>query len=101
MIIDKHGQLYQLKSRLFQAVGTGTLAINDYIPELEELFEIGKEIITFAYGDLEEVKDKLAWYTSHDAEREKIARAGYERGRKQHTFATRIQQIFDVVRREL
>ena len=92
---------YQLKMRPFQAVATGAMALNEYCPELEELFEIDKEIVTFEYGNIEEFRDKLSWYITHDADREKIALAGYERGRKQHTFAARIQQILDVVRREL
>lgn len=98
--LDQFGLFYQLKSRPFQAVGAGAMVLNEYCEELEELFEIGKEIVTFAYGDLEEVRDKLAWYTSHDAEREKIARAGYERGRKQHTYVCRVNQILDKVRQE-
>jgi spore maturation protein CgeB len=99
--LDKHGLFYQLKGRLFQAVGAGAMALNEYCPELEELFEIGKEIITFEFGNVEEVREKLLWYLAHDAERQRIARAGYERGRKHHTFTARIQQIFDIVQKEL
>ncbi len=99
--LDKHGLFYQLKMRPFQAVGAGAMVLNEYCPEFEDLFEIGKEIVTFEYGNLEELRDKLAWYTKHDQERERIARAGYERGRKQHTFSARIKQIFDIVRRKL
>jgi len=99
--LDKHGLFYQLKMRPFQAVGAGAMVMNEYCPELEDLFEIGKEIVTFEYGNMEELRDKLSWYVSHDKERKRIARAGYQRGRKQHTFAARIKQIFDTVRRKL
>jgi spore maturation protein CgeB len=99
--LDKHGLFYQFKGRLFQAVGAGAMALNEYCPELEDMFDIGKEIVTFEFGNLKEVREKLSWYLSHDDERERIARAGYERGRKQHTFIARIQQIFDSVRKEL
>ncbi len=77
------------------------MVLNEYCPELEDLFEIGKEIITFEFGNVEELRDKLSWYITHDSERERVARAGYERGRKQHTFSARIQQIFDVIRKNL
>ncbi len=99
--LDEHGLFYQLKMRPFQAVGTGALAVNEYCPELEDLFEIGKEIVTFEYGNVEELRDKLAWYIKHDSERERIARAGYERGQKQHTFSARVRQIFELVRKRL
>lgn len=99
--IDHHGLFYQMKMRPFQAVGCGALALNEYCPELENLFEIGKEIVTFEYGDVSGFRDKLSWYISHDAEREKIAKAGYERGRKEHTFTARIKQIFNCIRKTL
>jgi len=99
--LDKHGLFYQLKGRLFHATGAGAMALNEYCPELEDLFDIGKEIITFEYGNLEEFKDKLSWYISHDSERVQIARAGYERARKQHTVSARIKQILDIVRKQL
>jgi spore maturation protein CgeB len=99
--LDKHGFFYQLKARLFQAVGAGAMVLNEYTPELEDLFDIGKEMVAFEFGNLEELRDKLSWYLSHDTERRRIARAGYERGRKQHTFTARIQQILDFVRKTL
>ena len=99
--LDKYGLFYQLKSRPFQAVGGGAMALNEHAPELEDMFEIGKEIITFEFGDLETMREKLTWYLSHDVERKKIARAGYERGHKQHTFSARIRQILDIVRKSL
>ena len=99
--LDKHGLFYQLKGRIFHAVGAGAMALNEYCPELEDLFDIGKEIITFEFGEVEDMKEKLSWYLAHDDERGKVARAGYERGRKQHTFSARINQIFNIVRKTL
>jgi len=99
--LDKHGLFYQLKGRLFHTVGAGAMVLNEYCPELEDMFEIDKEIITFKFGNLEEFRDKLAWYIAHDREREQVAKAGYERGRKQHTFSARIQQILSIVRERL
>jgi spore maturation protein CgeB len=74
---------------------------DEYCPELEDMFDLGREIVTFEYGNIEEVRDKLAWYTSHDQQRGKIAMAGYARGQKQHTFLLRIKQIFNIVQKEL
>ena len=99
--LDKHGVFYQLKGRIFHAVGAGALALNEYCPELEDFFEIGKEIITFEFGEIEDMREKLSWYIAHESEREKVAKAGYERGRKQHTFSARINQILDKVRKTL
>jgi spore maturation protein CgeB len=99
--MDKHGLFYQLKGRLFQGAASGAMVLNEYCPELEELFEIDKELVTFEYGDTDGVRDKLAWYLSHEAERGKISRAGYERAKKQHTFIERLKRILDMVREKL
>ena len=95
--LDNQGLFYQTKGRLFQGVGAGAMVLNEYCPELEELFDIGKEIVTFEFGNIEEMRDKLAWYIAHDAEREKIAMAGYERGKKDHTFSDRVKKIMKIV----
>jgi spore maturation protein CgeB len=99
--LDAHGLFYQLKGRLFQAVGAGAMALNEYCPELDELFEIDKEIVTFEFGDSAEFTEKLAWYLSHPKQREEIARAGYARARRDHTYSARIRQMLDHVRKEL
>ncbi|MFQ5509987.1 MAG: glycosyltransferase [Leptospirillia bacterium] len=99
--VDETGMFYQLKGRLFHAVGTGTLALNEHTPELETMFDVGREIVTFAYGDVDGFADKLAWYLKHDAEREKIARAGHERGLRDHTWSARIRQIMERVEQTL
>jgi spore maturation protein CgeB len=96
--LDSTGLFYQLKSRPFQSVAVGVMAMNEYCPELEELFVIDKEIVTFKYDNIEEVRDKLAWYLKHDNEREKIAMAGYQRAIKSHTLKHRIEQILATVK---
>ena len=98
---DKHGLFYQLKGRLFHAVGAGAMVLNEYCPELENMFDIGKEIVTFEFNNMDDFRNKLNWYVTHDTERQKIARAGYERGRKQHTFTERIKSILDITRKTL
>jgi len=97
---DKHGIFCQTKGRLFQSVGAGAMVLTDYVFELEEMFDIGKEIVTFEFDNLEDFREKLSWYLSHDNERERIAQAGYRRGHRHHTFTARIQQIFDVIRKD-
>lgn len=99
--IGPHGLFYQMKGRLFQGVAGGAMALNEYCPELEEFFDIDKEIVTFEYGNVEEVRDKLKWYLAHDHERERIAQAGYERAHHDHTFTARVQKILSIIRTEL
>jgi spore maturation protein CgeB len=96
--VDKHGLFYQLKGRLFQGAGSGAMILNEYCPELEDMFQLGKEIVTFEYGDVDDVREKLAWYLSHDEERKKIALAGYQRAHRQHSFIERAKNILEIIR---
>jgi len=90
---------YQPKGRAFEGLGGGAMVLNDYYPELEDMFDVGKEIVTFEFGNLEEFSDKLTWYIRHDQERQRIAEAGHERSMKQHTMACRLRQILNIVGR--
>lgn len=51
---------------------------------LDELFEIGREIVV--YRDDRDLLDKIACYLAHDEERKGIARAGQERTLREYTY---------------
>jgi spore maturation protein CgeB len=77
------------------------MVLNEYCPELEELFKPDKEIITFEYGDVEGVREKLGWYLSHEDQRRKIALAGCQRAHRQHSFMERVKKILEIIRDQL
>ena len=68
-----------------------------YIKGIEDLFEVGKEIITFKFGDFKDLKKKIDYYLEHDDEREKIRIAGFERTKKNHTYKNRWIKILDTI----
>ena len=35
------------------------------------MFDVGKEIVTFEYGDVAGFRDKLAWYVAHETHHKK------------------------------
>ncbi len=79
-----------LKCRHFEIPAAGGLMLAQYTPELEELFEIGKEILTFKTAD--EAASKFHWILKNPVEAEKIRRQGHERARN-HTWAKRFADI--------
>jgi spore maturation protein CgeB len=71
---------------------SGGFYMVEYMEELEEFFDIGKEIV--CYTGKEDLADKIKYYFEHDVERERIRQAGYSRARRDHTWHKRFQKAF-------
>jgi spore maturation protein CgeB len=82
--------------RLYEIPACRVLQLVDEKSDISKYFNIGKEIVTFKNeGDL---KEKVRYYLAHADEREKIARAGYERVKKEHTLVQRMAMILQLVK---
>lgn len=79
--------------RVFEAMGTGSFLLTNWIPTIEEVFEDGKHLVL--YKTLDEAVDKTKYYLAHDEEREKIAQAGYEEVIKKHKIQDRVNVILE------
>lgn len=89
---------YYLSDRVFETTGRGGFLMMPYIKGIEDLFEIGKEIVTFKFGDFGDLKKKIDYYLVNDEEREKIRLAGFERTRKDHTYRQRWIKILEDIK---
>jgi hypothetical protein len=90
---------YANNMRLYEATGVGTLIVTDLKDNLGELFEIGKEIVT--YTRPEEAAEQIRYYLAHRAEGEAIARAGQARTLKDHTYERRMEELIPILERHL
>ena len=81
--------------RTFEALSAGSFLLVKYHPILNRHFKVGKELITFTTP--QDLRRKVKYYLSHEAEREKIATAGYNRILRHHTFDQRLHQLFKLV----
>lgn len=82
--------------RTFEIPAAGGFQISDYRKDLDNLFVIGKEIVTCTTP--EELRQRVIYYLSHDAERRMIALAGQDRVLRDHTIIGRIATMFDIIR---
>ncbi|MFH1867218.1 MAG: glycosyltransferase [Patescibacteria group bacterium] len=82
----------QMKGRNFEVPGCGGFLLTSYIPELSEYYELDKEVVVFK--NHEELIQKIKYYLHHNDERQAVARAGYERTIKDHTYERRFRAIF-------
>jgi spore maturation protein CgeB len=85
----------QIKGRNFEIPGLGSFFLTEYVNHLEDYYEIGKEIDCFY--NFRELVEKIKYYLEHNEEREKIAKSGYERTLRDHTYEKRFNKIFTIM----
>jgi hypothetical protein len=72
-------------------LGCGTFLLTNLTPGLEELFEVGRHLVT--YEGREDLDTQISYYLAQAPEREAIARAGYAHAQAHHTYLQRARQI--------
>ncbi len=77
--------------RLFEALAAGCFLLTDDCEEVAELFEVGMEIEVFKNAT--ELKEKIAYYLAHPAEREAIAKRGHAKFLKNYTWKIRVLDL--------
>lgn len=77
--------------RVWDIMAVGGFCLTNYQPELEEYFEIGKDLDV--YHDLKELQDKIAYYLKHEDQRIRIAINGYKKVREKHSLKGRIADV--------
>jgi spore maturation protein CgeB len=83
--------------RLYEATGVGAMLLTDRKNNLHELFEIGKEVVT--YSSKEEAAELVHYYLDHSEESKKIAMAGQARTLREHTYEQRMQELVPILKR--
>jgi len=78
----------QTKARIFEIPVQGGFELTEYVPSLEDYFDIGKEII--CYKDIDECELLIKYYLEHEYERESIKLKGIRKARQNHTYKHRI-----------
>jgi spore maturation protein CgeB len=86
-------RIVQIRLRDFEVPMSGGFYMVEYMEELEEFFEIGKEIV--CYTGPQDLADKIEYYLRHETEREAIRKAGYERCLRGHTWRHRFEKVFE------
>lgn len=84
-----------VSQRVFDVMASGGFMISNYQEELEELFDIGHEIVI--YHDEKELMELIEYYMIHDDEREAIARCGQDKVFSMHNYQKRFKMIMSIV----
>lgn len=85
----------QIKARVFEIPGAGGLLLTESVSGLERFYTPDEEILRFRSP--QELLEKLRHCIANPAERDSIARQGFERTRREHTYDSRFAEIFQRV----
>lgn len=81
--------------RLYEATGVGALLVTDVGSNLAQLFEPGREVVTYADGD--ELVARVRALLADEAARAEIAAAGQRRTLREHTWAVRMRELAELL----
>ncbi len=77
--------------RVMDILGAGGFALTNYQLELPEYFVSGKDLVW--YEGQEDMMAKIAFYLTHDTQREKIAASGYEQAKKIFSYDVLLEKL--------
>lgn len=80
-------------NRVYEITGRGGFLLHPEVKGLETEFEYYKEIVPYKWGNLEQLKEIIDFYLTHDAERETIRKAGFDRTRTEYTYTLRVKEL--------
>lgn len=89
--VGKNDDIFILKGRDFEVPLTGSFYITGHHKELEEYFEIGKDLET--YSSKEDLLKKVKYYLENEEKREAIAKNGYEKCINNYTAKTSYEKV--------
>jgi spore maturation protein CgeB len=90
-----YSEIWGVNARCFEIAGAGGFQLVDWRPALGQLFEDGKELISFR--NIADLKRQLAYWLPRERERRLIAEAGMRRAHAEHTYVLRLQLLLDTL----
>ncbi len=84
-----------LPQRIWDVLGCGGFLLTNYQAELPAFLEIGKHVA--AYENVQEAKELIAYYLTHDDEREEIAENGYRFAKESNKVTNRATEMIRIV----
>lgn len=82
-------------NRIYKTLGAGGFMLHPRCEGLKKEFTAGVHYED--YGDDEELFMKIDWYLEHEADRKKIAKAGYEKCIKDFSYTERVKKLIEEI----
>lgn len=81
--------------RIWDVLGSGGFLLTNYQAEIPFYFKEGEDLVCF--DGMDDLREKVGYYLSHEQERQEIAENGYRKVKEHHSYKKRIQSILDIV----
>lgn len=81
--------------RVWDVLGSGGFLLTNKQIELKDYFKLDEEIVCFE--TIDEAVTKSLYYLEHEKQRKEIARAGFEKVKKYHSYRARVETILDII----
>ena len=85
-----------VNQRVFDVPACGAFLLTDYQESIEELFDVGKELIV--YKNKKEIPEIAGFYLKHPDKRQSIALKGRERVLNEHTYKHRLTSMIEYMK---
>lgn len=85
----------QIKARNFEIPYFGGFQLTDYVPTIENYFNIGKEIV--CYKDVDEAELLIRYYLENDQERENIKKSAHDKAISEHGYKNRLKNVLEQI----
>lgn len=88
-------RLKQMKGRMAEIALCGGFVLSEYVPGINEVFCIDKEIAVF--HSKKDLLEKIKYYLEHEEERESIAGRGYVRALRDYEISAAIPRLINKI----
>jgi spore maturation protein CgeB len=85
----------QIKARTFEVPGAGGFLLTENVEGLSAFYVPDEEVV--AFDGVDDLAQKIGHFLKHPHERDRIARAGYERTHREHTYDARFRELLQRV----
>ncbi|MCK6395842.1 glycosyltransferase [Zoogloea sp.] len=90
-----YGEVWGVNVRCFEVAGAGAFQMVDWRPGVEQLFEDGRELVTFR--GMADLKEKLEYWLPRAEERKCIGEAALRRAHAEHTYEHRLSLLLNTL----
>ncbi|RLA83999.1 MAG: hypothetical protein DRG78_02770 [Epsilonproteobacteria bacterium] len=80
-----------MKARMFELPAQGGFQLTEYVPSIEDYFDLSKEIA--CYSNIDEAEEIIKYYLKNNRKREKIKLNGIKKARENHMYKNRIEDF--------